>query len=125
VAVVAGAFPAAGDPDGALAATRGLGGGVVVEALQRPVRLDRPATRRLAIAYAEDDGVARRWAAAGWLLVRSPLRTLAFAGANGPRRLLALAGPARRIRESGAGKLVPVGDADAQPLAKLTGLGRG
>lgn len=103
---VAVAYPAPGD------AAR-------VEAVTRPVRVDRE--RAVRAAYAEDDGVLRRLAAAAWLIRRAPRRTLRFL-ARRPGQGLALAAPARRVLAGGATRLVAIDPARAQDLAELTGL---
>jgi hypothetical protein len=117
---IAGAFPSLEDPT-AVAAVRRLGGGVVVEAARRPVRIDRAAARQLTIAFAEDDGHARRAAAVAWLLRAAPLRTLRFAGAHGWRGVLAHACAARRLLERRAVRLLDAGG-DTAALAQLTGI---
>jgi GT2 family glycosyltransferase len=112
VAGVAGTFPDA-------AAPAAVPPGVPVDAVRRPVRVDRAAARRVAVAYAEDDGHLRRLGALLWLAVRVP-RALLSAGP----RAVALAPRARRLRRAGVRELValdPGGARDAPALARLTG----
>lgn len=127
VAVVCGVFPDREDP-AALEAVRALGDDVVVDAVARPVRVERETARRLPIAYAEDDGYARRLGALAWLAVRRPVAVLRAAGAA--RRGTApaastLAPRARRLRMAGVRRVEAAGELQrpvADALARLIGV---
>lgn len=87
VALLAGAFPDAGDP-GAVAAASAEPD-ALVEAIRRPVRVDREAGRALRVFYAEDDGLARQLAALAWLALRRPRALSRPRLASTARRLVA------------------------------------
>lgn len=115
---VASRFPALDDPAGVRTADAL---GCIVEAAARPLRVDRAASRRLQVAWAEDDGSLRRWRDALMVAVMAP----GPAARLGPARLVELASRARRLRGAGARRL-HVLDAgareDADGLGALLGL---
>jgi hypothetical protein len=88
------------------------------------VRVDRDTARELPIAYAEDDGILRRIAAALWLLAHRPVATLRHLRAHGADDLLARAAAARRLAQGGAREVHALdGETtrDAATLAALAG----
>lgn len=129
VVAIADKFPLRGDPSVELASAVGR---VRVEAVARP-RDPAPSTARgIRVEYLEDDGAAARWAAAGWLVLRHPLRC-GFDLLARPReapRLRVLAPAVRRLARDTDARLLPLGaghdSATAQRLARLAGrsLGR-
>lgn len=126
---IAGAFPSRTDPE-AIAAVEAIGEPVLVEAASRPVHVDRDAARRLTVAWAEDDGAARRASAVLWLMRRRPRRAIRHIRRyGGVVPLRDVATQARRIAASGARQVRVAGDGDAErrahALADLLGLPRG
>jgi GT2 family glycosyltransferase len=122
---VAGVFPALDDPDGT-ARVRALDV-AAVEAVTRPLRVDRVAARSLDVAWADDDGTLRRLGAILWLATHRPLRVLRYVlRGRGDRRPLAEIAPrARRLAALRAARLHPVtaGDTrDADALGFVLGL---
>jgi hypothetical protein len=130
VVLVAGRFPAQGDP---LSEFAGSLDRVRVEAASRPESLQREVARALAIDYREDEGSAERSLALASLVARHPLRC-ARDRVNrrpGEPKLAALAPAARRIAHDPDARVVPIGgresDLVARRLAALAGrdIGRG
>lgn len=87
-----------------------------IEAVHRPVRVDRDLRRRLTVAYAEDDGGFQRTVSALWLMRTAPLRT-----ARHGREALALAPAAQRLRRAGVQSIQVQGGPIARRRAELLG----
>jgi hypothetical protein len=124
VVLIAERFPARGDPLVDFARTVG---GARVEASARPASPWAEVARELDVAYREDDGLAARLGALGWLLVRHPLRTMRDFARRRPcdPGLAELAPAALRLERSFGARLHALGGADVQAtarrLAALTG----
>jgi GT2 family glycosyltransferase len=124
VVLVAGRFPAVGDPLVEFARTLDA---ARVEAVARPDVTLAPAVRELRIDYREDDGTAERLAALLALLVRHPLRSLrdALGHVRGDPSLLALAPAARRLEHQPDARVHPLGDEESRRTAhRLAALAR-
>jgi hypothetical protein len=122
VVLVAGHFPAAGDPLADFAVSLA---GARVEAAGRPEQMASGPARELAIDYREDDGVAARIAALAWLLARHPLRCARDLVSRGPGQpgLAALAPAVARLRHEPDAHLRPLGgDEIRAPAARLAAL---
>jgi GT2 family glycosyltransferase len=124
VVLVAGRFPAQGDPLVELARSLER---ARVEAAARPESLQRGVARALAIDYREDDGCAGRALALARLVVRHPLRCIrdrARRHAGGPS-LAELAPVVRRLARDPDARVVAIGgqecDLVARRLAALAG----
>lgn len=94
VGYVAAAFPALGvnedvPPDS-----------MHIEALRRPLRVDVLRQRALSVAYAEDEGGLHRVLATAGVLIHAPRVVL-----GSPRKSMAIAGAARRLRAAGVSSL--------------------
>ena len=130
VVLVAGRFPARGDPLAEFARSLDR---ARVEAAARPESLEREAARALAIDYREDEGSAARALALASLVVRHPLRCVRDRGRRHPGepKLAALAPAVRRLVQDSDARVVPIGghecDLVARRLAALAGrqFGRG
>jgi GT2 family glycosyltransferase len=126
VVLVAGRFPAQGDPLGELARSLDR---ARVEAVARPESGQREVARAVAIDYREDEGSAGRALALGRLLIRHPLRCLTdrTGRQRGEPRLTALAPAALRLARDRSARVVPIGgrecDLVAGRLAALAGRG--
>jgi hypothetical protein len=124
VVLVAERFPARDDP---LVELAGALDGVRVEALARPEVLDLNAFRGLRIDYLEDDGLAARVLAAGWLIARHPVRSAldVMRRERGEPPLRVLAPAARRLERDGGARVHSLGGQRpgrlAARLAALTG----
>jgi GT2 family glycosyltransferase len=123
VVLVADRFPARGDP---LTEFAGTVEGARIEASARPESLEMGAARSLPVAYREDDGIAARGLALGWLVLRHPLRC----GADRLRRrgdqpsLAAVAPAVRRLRRDAQASVHPLGagtEETARRIARLAG----
>ncbi|MBV9917699.1 MAG: glycosyltransferase [Solirubrobacterales bacterium] len=121
VILIAGRFPARGDPLAEFARTLDH---ARVEALARPAVVAAEIARELTIDYREDDGAAARCGALIRLTTRHPIRVLR--AALRPRSgLLALAPAAFRLERDPGARLHPIGGEEpgliARRLAALTG----
>lgn len=125
VGLVAGAFPAAGDP--AVAGAREQRP-ACIDAASRPVRVDRAAARTLPIAWVEDDGTLRRLGAVASLAVRRPLpvaRYLTRRRRSEAPLLRDVSTRALRMADAGVREvrpLVPEARREAEAIATLLGL---
>jgi hypothetical protein len=108
--LIAGRFPAEGDP--LVAAALDTPGDVRVEAAARPERLDAGAARRLRVTYREDDGFAERALALAALAGRHPLRCLRYR-----RGLWEIAAAVRRIARERPDEVRPLGSGPTVVLA--------
>ena len=124
VVLVAGRFPAAGDPLVELAETLER---VRVEALARPFTPRRDPARNVAVDYLEDDGTAVRIAAVAVLALRHPLRsTFDLIGRQpGAPPMRELAPAVRRLERDRDARIHALGGsrerATAERLARLSG----
>lgn len=109
--VVAGAFPGIGD-DAVLPP------GAHVEALSRPVRVDREAARRLGVSYMEDDGGLDRAIGLSWLLVRGG-RGVRSAMRRDFRAVLEVAPAVRRMHQAGVRSAQPLSQDSTEPDVAL------
>jgi hypothetical protein len=124
VVLVAGRFPAQGDPlvEFARSLDRAR-----VEAAARPESLQRELARKLEIDYWEDEGSAERALALARLVIGHPLRCVRdwARRAPGEPRLAALAPAVRRLATDPDAQVVPIGgrefDLVARRLAALAG----
>jgi GT2 family glycosyltransferase len=120
---VAGDFPALDKPQAAELARRAQL--AAVEAVRRPIRVDREAARALHVAWAQDDGTFRRLSATAWVAARHPWRALRHVARGRHPKLRDVATRARRIAAMQPAALVTLGDgsdADTQALAALLAL---
>jgi GT2 family glycosyltransferase len=124
VVLVTERFPTRGDPLVELASTLER---VRVEAVSRPPVPERGAGQGVVVDYAEDDGVAARWAAAGAFALRHPLRS-AFDLLHRPpgaMPLRVLAPAVRRLGRDRGARIHTLGgghdQAAAERLARLAG----
>ncbi len=130
VVLVAGRFPAQGDPLSEFARSLDR---ARVEAAARPESLQREVARALTIDYREDEGSAGRALALALLVVRHPLRCVRdrVGRQPGEPRLAALAPAVRRLAHDPEARVVPIGGREselvARRLAALAGrhVGRG
>jgi hypothetical protein len=130
VVLVAGRFPAQGDPLGAFARSLDR---ARVEAAARPESLQRELARALEIDYREDEGAAGRALALARLVVSHPLRCVRdLAGQQaGEPSLRVLAPVVVRLARDADARVVPIGGREcelvARRLAALAGrhVGRG
>ena len=115
---IAARWPDREDPDAIAAAA----GAERVEALARPVRVDRDVAAQRRAVYAEDDGRLERFAGVVWALTRRPLAAARLLRSGSPP-LREVAPAARRL--AGATTLVaasPAAEPRARAIAALTGL---
>jgi GT2 family glycosyltransferase len=126
VVLVAGRFPAQGDPLGEFARSLDR---ARVEAAARPESLQREVARALTIDYREDDGSAGRALALARLVLRHPLRCARDRAHRRPGEptLAELAPAAGRLAADSAARIVPIGGRECDLVAsRLTALaGRG
>jgi hypothetical protein len=130
VVLVAGRFPAQGDPLGEFAGSLDR---ARVEAAARPESMQREVARALAIDYREDEGSAGRALALALLVVRHPLRCVRDRVRRQPGEppLAALAPALRRLAHDPEARVVSIGGREselvARRLAALAGrhVGRG
>jgi hypothetical protein len=117
VVLVAGRFPAQGDP---LSEFAGSLDRARVEAAARPESLQREVARALAIAYREDEGSAERALALALLVVRHPLRCVRdrLRRQPGEPRLAALAPAVRRLVHDPEARVVPIGGRESELVAR-------
>jgi hypothetical protein len=124
VVLVAGRFPALGDPLADFARTLTL---ARVEATARPEAVDQRVVRELGVDYREDDGAAARAGALTRVLVRHPIRSTLdlIRRAPGDPSLAALAPAVLRLSREPGARVHPLGGngatAAARRLAALAG----
>jgi GT2 family glycosyltransferase len=116
VVLVAGHFPARGDPLSDFARTLA---GARVEAVGRPESLALDAARALTVDYREDDGLATRAVALVRVFTRHPLRCALDLARRRPGepRLAAIAPAVRRLGRDADARVHPLGGEEARAVA--------